>query len=86
MAWVHVHCRNCQSRDVVQYGQQANGPQRSRCHKLDGPRTIFLVQYQDKKHLPAVQQQSVAMTRNGSGVRVSLSRLSMQMHTGPRES
>src|SRR5207245_8655677 len=33
------------------------------------PRTIFLLQYQDKGRLPAVKQQIVDMTLNGSGVR-----------------
>jgi insertion element IS1 protein InsB len=68
MALVHVHCPQCQRIDVVQYGQQAHGTQRYRCHNRDGPRTIFLLQYQDKGRLPAVQQQLVDMTLNGSGV------------------
>jgi transposase-like protein len=58
MALVYVHCPECQSIDVVQYGKQANGT-----------RTIFLLQYHDKGRLPAVKQQSVDMTLNGSGVR-----------------
>jgi insertion element IS1 protein InsB len=53
----------------VQYGKQANGTQRYRCHQRDCPRTIFLLQYQDKGRLPAVKQQLVDMTLNGSGVR-----------------
>jgi hypothetical protein len=28
MALVYVHCPECQSIDVVQYGKQANGTQR----------------------------------------------------------
>src|SRR6266403_5669588 len=69
MALVHVHCPECQSIDVVQYGQQANGTQRYRCNNLACPRTIFLLQYSDKGRLPAVKQQIVDMTLNGSGVR-----------------
>ena len=69
MALVHVHCPQCQSIDVVQYGKQANGTQRYRCNNPDCQRTIFLLQYPDKGRLPAVKQQIVDMTLNGSGVR-----------------
>jgi transposase-like protein len=69
MALVYVHCPECQSIDVVQYGKQANGTQRYRCNNRDCPRTIFLLQYSDKGRLPAVKQQIVDMTLNGSGVR-----------------
>ena len=69
MALVYVHCPECQSIDVVQYGKQANGTQRYRCNNRACPRTIFLIQYSDKGRLPAVKQQIVDMTLNGSGVR-----------------
>src|SRR5207245_10390480 len=69
MALVYVHCPECQSIDVVQYGKQANGTQRYRCNNRACPRTIFLLQYADKGRLPAVKQQIVDMTLNGSGVR-----------------
>jgi transposase-like protein len=69
MAFVQVQCPDCQSTEVVQYGKQANGTQRYRCDNSDCPRTIFLLQYRDKGRLPAVKQQIVDMTLNGSGVR-----------------
>jgi transposase-like protein len=69
MAFVPVQCPECHSPDVVQYGKQANGTQRYRCGNRDCPRTIFLLQYHDKGRLPAVKQQIVDMTLNGSGVR-----------------
>jgi hypothetical protein len=69
MAFVQVQCPDCYSTDVVQYENQANGTQRYRCNNRDCPRTIFLLQYQDKGRLPAVRQQIVDMTLNGSGVR-----------------
>src|SRR6266849_1082412 len=69
MAFVQVQCPDCQSAVVVQYGKQANGTQRYRCNNPDCPRIIFLLQYQDKGRLPAVKQQIVDMTLNGSGVR-----------------
>src|SRR4030095_5784842 len=58
-----------QSVGVVKEVKQANGTQRYRCNNRDGPRTIFLLQYQEKGRLPAVRQPIVDMTRNGSGVR-----------------
>src|SRR5215470_16041056 len=69
MALVYVQCPQCQSIEVVQFGKQANGTQRYRCNNRECPRTIFLLQYQDKGRLPAVKQQIVDMTLNGSGVR-----------------
>jgi transposase-like protein len=69
MAFVPVQCPECHSTDVVQYGKQANGIQRYRCGNRDCPRTIFLLQDHDKGRFPAVKQQSVAMTLNGSGGR-----------------
>ena len=69
MAFVRVQCPDCHSTDVVQYGTQANGTQRYRCDNPDCPRVIFLLQYRDKGRLPAVKQQIIDMTLNGSGVR-----------------
>jgi insertion element IS1 protein InsB len=69
MAFVQVQCPDCYSTDVVQYGKQANGTQRYRCNNRDCLRTIFLLQYQDKGRLPAVRQQIIDLTLNGSGVR-----------------
>jgi transposase-like protein len=64
MAFVQVHCPDCQSPAVVQYGKQANGTQRYRCDNPDCPRTIFLLEYRDKGRLPAVKQQIIDMTLN----------------------
>ncbi len=69
MAFVQVQCPDCYSTDGVPYGKQANGTQRYRGNNGDGPRTIFLLQPHDTGRLPAVKQQRVAMTLNGSGVR-----------------
>jgi transposase-like protein len=69
MAFGLVQCPQGHTTDVVQYGKQANGTQRYRCDNSDCPRTIFLLQYHDKGRLPAVKQQLVDMTLNGSGVR-----------------
>ena len=69
MAFVPVQCPQCHTTDVVQYGKQVNGTQRYRCDNSDCPRTIYLVQYHDEGWLPAVKQQTLDMTLNGSGVR-----------------
>ena len=69
MAFVQVQCPDCHSADVVQYGKQANGPQRYRCNNRDGSRTICLLQSRDKGRLPAVKQPIVDLTLNGRGVR-----------------
>src|SRR5215471_2642380 len=71
MAFVQVQCPDCHSTDVVQYGKQANGTQRYRCNNRDCPRTIFLLQYRDKGRLPAVKQQIIDMTLNGSACAIS---------------
>ena len=68
MAVVQVQCPDCHSADVVQYGKQANGTQRYRCDNPDCPRVIFLLHYHDKGRLPAVKQQIIDLTLNGSGV------------------
>jgi len=69
MTYVQVHCPDCQSIDVVQYGKQRHGPQRYRCNKVDCPRRIFLLQYHNQGRLPVVKHQIVDMALNGSGIR-----------------
>ena len=69
MALVSVPGPACQRIAVVQEGTPAKGTQRSRCNHRDCPRTMCLLQYAANGRWPAVKQQSVAMTRNGRGVR-----------------
>ena len=69
MAIVEVSCPECGSREVVQYGRQANGEQRYRCNNLSCGRRIFLLQYHNRGRLPEVKQQIVDMALNGSGIR-----------------
>ncbi len=69
MVYVHVHCPDCQSVDVVRYGTQRNGEQRYRCNNTHCPRHIFLLQYHNQGRLPAVKQRIVDMALNGSGIR-----------------
>jgi insertion element IS1 protein InsB len=69
MAVVHVQRPQCQSIEVVKYGKQANGTQRYRGQNRDCARRILLLTYHAKGRLPAMRQQIVDMTLNGSGVR-----------------
>src|SRR5215831_18989533 len=69
MTYVLVYCPDCQSVDVVRYGNQRPGPQRYRCNNTDCPRHIFLLEYQNHGRLPAMKQQMVDMALNGSGIR-----------------
>jgi transposase-like protein len=69
VAVIEVQCPQCESRDVVKNGRQANGEQRYRCNNLGCERTIFLLQYHNKGRVPAVKRQIVDMALNGSGIR-----------------
>jgi transposase-like protein len=53
----------------VQYGEQPNGAQRSRCNNPHCPRRIFLLQYPNTRWEPAVKQQMGDMALKGSGIR-----------------
>ena len=68
MTYVLVHCPDCQGVDVVRYGKQRHGPQRSCCNNTACPRHIFLLEYRNHGRLPAVKQQIVDMALNGSGI------------------
>lgn len=66
---VVVQCPACGKPEVVQYGRQLNGAQRSRCTKPHCQRRIFLLHYHHTGWGPAVKQQRVDMALNGSGSR-----------------
>lgn len=68
MAFIEVHCPDCQGRDIVKFGRQANGEQRYRCKNPECQR-VFLLNYQDKGRLPEVKQKVIDMVLNGSGIR-----------------
>ena len=69
MVYVHVYCPDCRCIDVVQYGTQRSGVPRYRWNNTDGPRPIFLLQYQNPGHLHAVKQRLVDRAFHGSGSR-----------------
>src|SRR2546430_3575205 len=55
--------------------------QRYRCNNTDCPRHIFLLHYQNQGRLPAVKQQMVDMTLNGSGSRDTADRKSTRLNS-----
>ena len=69
MAVVEVWCPECESREVVKYGRQANGEQRYQCQHRHCARRIFLLRYHHTGRLPTVKQQMVDMALNDSGIR-----------------
>ena len=69
MAEAAVRCPHCQSQVVVRYGKTSNGKERFRCSQSAQCGRTFLRSYAYPGCLPAVKQQIVEMTLNGSGIR-----------------
>ncbi len=69
MAEVAVKCPHCQSEAVVKYGKTSNGKERFRCQQSVECGRTFVRSYTYPGCLPAVKQQIVEMTLNGSGIR-----------------
>jgi transposase-like protein len=69
MAEAAVRCPHCQSEAVVRYGKTSNGKARFRCQQRARCGRTFLQSYAYPGCLPAVKQQIVEMTLNGSGIR-----------------
>jgi len=69
MAEAAVRCPHCQSEAVVKYGKTSNGKARFRCQQRERCGRTFLRSYTYPGCLPAVKQQIVEMTLNGSGIR-----------------
>ena len=64
-----IHCPNCDSEDVVKYGETPDGKQRFLCKNSNCSRQTFILDYSYKGHLPEVKEQIIEMTLNGSGIR-----------------
>lgn len=79
MAEAAVRCPHCQSEAVVRYGKTSNGKERFRCQQTSECGRTFLRSYAYPGCLPAVKQQIVDMTLNGSGIR-DITRV---LHVGP---
>jgi len=69
MAVEAVRCPHCQSEEVVRYGRASNGKERFRCQQSERCGRTFIRAYAYPGRLPAVKQQIIEMTLNGSGVR-----------------
>jgi transposase-like protein len=64
-----LHCRHCQSTDIVRHGTTRQGKQRYRCRACPERGRTFLLAYAYAGQSPAVKQQIVDMALNASGIR-----------------
>ena len=64
-----MQCPHCQGSEVVKYGTVSHGKARYRCQQTKTCGRTFRRTYTYPGGLPAVKQQIVEMTRNGSGGR-----------------
>lgn len=69
MALIPVLCPYCQSDQVVKRGKTDTGKQRYRCQNPNCSHRSFLLEPTYKGRLPAIKQQVIDMSLNGSGVR-----------------
>ena len=69
MASLQIRCPACQSTDVIKHGVTAQGKQRYRCEHSNCASQTFRVEYSHQGRVPAVKQQIIEMTLNGSGSR-----------------
>jgi len=70
---------------VVRYGKTSNGKERFRCSQSAQCGRTFLRSYAYPGCLPAVKQQIVEMTLNGSGIRDIVRVLQVGPNTGLKE-
>ncbi len=64
-----ILCPDCQSDNVVKYGQSGEGKQRYQCRNSDCSRQTFILAYSYRAYLPEVKQQISDMALNSSGIR-----------------
>jgi transposase-like protein len=69
VACLQICCPACQRTDVIKHGLTAQGKQRYRCKNANCASQTFLVEYSHQGRVPAVKQQIIEMTLNGSGIR-----------------
>ncbi len=69
MVLLPVHCPKCQGTHVIKNGKSAEGKQRFLCHSGKDECSTFILDYTYKGRLPAIKQQMVEMSLNGSGIR-----------------
>jgi transposase-like protein len=69
MIRIPVPCPYCQSEQVVKGGKADTGKQRYRCQNPACAHRSFLLDLAYKGRLPAIKQQVIEMSLNGSGIR-----------------
>ena len=71
MVFTPVPCPYCQSEQVIKRGKTDTGKQRYRCQNPECAHQSFLLDPAYRGRLPAIKQQVIEMSLNGSGVRVT---------------
>jgi insertion element IS1 protein InsB len=69
MVLLPVLCPHCHSDPVIKGGKTKTGTQRYKCDNPDCPHYSFQLDLKYKGCLPAIKQDIVDMSRNGSGIR-----------------
>ena len=69
MVLISVLCPYCHSDQVIKGGKTKAGQQRYKCQNTDCPRYSFQLALLYKGRAPAIKEQIVDMSLNGSGIR-----------------
>jgi transposase-like protein len=69
MVRIPVLCPHCHSDQVIKGGKTTAGQQRYKCQNRDCPRYSFQLDLVYKGRAPAIKEQIVDMSLNGSGIR-----------------
>ena len=69
MVRLPVLCPHCHSDQAIKGGKTTAGQQRYKCQNTDCPRYSFQLDLVYKGRAPAIQEQIVDMSLNGSGIR-----------------
>ena len=81
MAVIPVRCPSCDGDAVVKRGKTDRGKQRYLCQNEACSYRTFLLDYTHRSSMPAVKQQSIDLTMNGSGIRDTARLLSISTDT-----
>jgi insertion element IS1 protein InsB len=69
MVRISLLCPQCHSDQVIRGGKTKAGQQRYKCQNTDCPRYSFQLELRYKGRAPAIKEQIVDMSLNGSGIR-----------------
>ena len=81
MAVVFVKCPLCNETNVIKFGVNATGKQRSCCKNSNCEKSTFLLDYSRNGDLPEVKQKIIEMALNGSGIRDTARVLGISQNT-----